>query len=161
MSKPVLGSCEHDSHVLWGPRSSEGDQSWPEPPPPATGVVDSAIELFAHILPLQDAVACHRMIAQLIESVRSPKLERNPARKAAVFINATSALLLSLRLTATRFRQAQQTLGSPQCAAALADFLKVRVNNSLTSPLLSSSLVPTRMQYWTVMKNCDPLEAKL
>lgn len=42
-----------------------------EPPPPATSVVDSVIDLFAELLPLQDLTSIARTITQLIESVRS------------------------------------------------------------------------------------------
>lgn len=48
-----------------------------EPPPPATSVVDSAINLFADLLPLQDLSSVTRTVTQLLESVWSPKLEKN------------------------------------------------------------------------------------
>ena len=90
-------------------------------------MTDAAIELFAALLPIQDSQSSARVIAQVIESAKSPKLERNTGRKAAVFVNATIALLLALRSATTlHFRHARDTLGNTQVTTALADFLKVR-----------------------------------
>ncbi|KAF8584408.1 ARM repeat-containing protein [Ramaria rubella] len=128
ITKPIIGSCEHDPLVVCQFRSSEVSHIWPEPPPPATSVTDAAIELFATLLPIQDNQSSMRAIAQVIDFVRSPKLERNTGRKAAVLVNATVALLLALRsATASHFRHAKDTLGNPQVTAALADFFKVAI----------------------------------
>lgn len=108
-------------------RATEVAHIWPEPPPPVTFVTDAAIELFAALLPIQDSQSSARIITQVIESVRSPRLERNTGRKAAVFVNATIALLLALRsATTSHFRHARATLGDSQVTTGLADFLKVR-----------------------------------
>ncbi|KAG6836470.1 hypothetical protein H0H93_007750 [Arthromyces matolae] len=62
---------------------------------------------------------------QLLDSVRSPKLERNSGRKAAVHINATTGLLLALRnATSSHFRQARETFGSSQITSLLSPFLQ-------------------------------------
>jgi len=91
-----------------------------------TAVTDTAIELFAALLPLQDSQSLSKVISQLVESVRSPRLERNTGRKSAVLVNATIALVLSLRNAATGYaRQAKDSFGSGQIPATLADFLKV------------------------------------
>ena len=95
-----------------------------EPPPPATAVVDTAIELFARLLPLQDLTSTVKVITQLVESVRSPKLEK----KVAVFVNATVALVMALRTaTTSHFRQARDTFGSSQVTTLLSSFLMVRL----------------------------------
>jgi hypothetical protein len=50
---------------------------------------------------------------QLLESVRSLKLEKNAGQKSAVFINATFALVLALQnATVSHFRQACDTFGN-------------------------------------------------
>lgn len=99
---------------------------WPEPSPAATSVVDAAIELFAHLLLLQDPQSAAKTIGLLIESVQSPKLERNVGRKAAVFVNAVFSILMTLRLASGgNVRQAREVLGNPQVSGSLADFLKV------------------------------------
>ncbi|EJD52751.1 ARM repeat-containing protein [Auricularia subglabra TFB-10046 SS5] len=123
ITTPVLGSFEHDTSVLW--RSFKLGTTWPDPAPPATAVIDGAIELFSQLLPLQDPGLCSKTIAQLIDGCRSPKLERNVGRKTAVFVNATVALMLALRVAgAGSQRQARETFGSSHIAATLTDLLK-------------------------------------
>jgi hypothetical protein len=96
-----------------------------DPPPPATAVVDTAIELFARLLPLQDLGSATRIIAQLLDSVRSSRLDRNVGRKAAVFINAAVGLVLALRNATTSYsRHARETFGNPQLSSLLSPFLK-------------------------------------
>lgn len=98
----------------------------PESPPPATSVVDAAIDLFSQLLPLQDVAASSRIVTQLVESVRSVKLEKNVGRKSAVSINSAVALVLALRqATNSHFRQTRETLGNAQVTTTLAPFLKV------------------------------------
>jgi HEAT repeat-containing protein 5 len=122
MNKPIIGSYEHDTLVLC---QAKQDGSF-EPPPASTGVVDAAIELFSLLLPIQDLASTSRTVTQLVEAVRSPKLERNSGRKSAVLINAIYAMLLALRnATQSNSRHARETLGSSQVATALAEFLKV------------------------------------
>jgi hypothetical protein len=84
--KPILGACEHDPLSLCQTQYSDTDYLLHEPPPPATSVVDGAIELFARLLPLQGLTATIKIIMQLRESVRLPKLEKNAGRKSAVFM---------------------------------------------------------------------------
>lgn len=87
--------------------------------------MDTAIELFAQLLPLQDLTSTTRIITQLLESVRSSKLDKNSGRKAAVHINATVGLLLALRhATTSHFRQARETFGNPQVTSLLSPFLQ-------------------------------------
>ncbi|KAF9474335.1 clathrin-coated vesicle protein [Pholiota conissans] len=122
--KPVIGGCEHDPLSVCQARFSDTDYILSEPPAPSTAVVNSAIELFSHLLPLQDLQSTAKIIAQLLESVRSPKLEKNTGRKAAVFVNATVALLMALRYASlTQLRQARDTFGSSQITSLLSPFL--------------------------------------
>ncbi|KAF8966949.1 clathrin-coated vesicle protein [Flammula alnicola] len=122
--KPILGASEHDPLSICQAKVSDTEYELLEPPPPATSVVDTAIELFARLLPLQDLPSTAKIIAQLVESVRSPKLEKNAGRKAAVFVNATVALVLTLRYaTAAHFRQARDTFGDSRITGLLSPFL--------------------------------------
>ncbi|KAG6888099.1 hypothetical protein C0995_010705, partial [Termitomyces sp. Mi166 len=124
LRKPILGACEHDPLSLCQAKVSNSEYKLLEPPPPATSVVDTAIDLFARLLPLQDLTSTTRIITQLLESVRSPKLEKNSGRKAAVHINATISLLFALRhATTSHFRQARETFGSTQITSLLSPFL--------------------------------------
>jgi hypothetical protein len=90
-------------------------------------VVDTAIELFSQLLPLQDLASTTRTVTLLLESIRSPKLERNLGRKAAVHVNAAVAIVLALRHASTSdFRHARETFGHSQVTSLLSTFLKVR-----------------------------------
>ncbi|RDB24443.1 HEAT repeat-containing protein 5B [Hypsizygus marmoreus] len=125
LRKPVIGACEHDPLSLCRAKVSNSEYQLLEPPPPGTAVVDTAIELFAQLLPLQDLASTTRIITQLLESVRSSKLDRNTGRKAAVHINAAVGLVLALRqATTVHFRQAKETFGSPQVSSLLSPFLQ-------------------------------------
>ncbi|KAJ7604033.1 clathrin-coated vesicle protein [Roridomyces roridus] len=126
LRKPVLGACEHDPLSLCQARISNAEFQLEEPPPSTTSVVDTAIELFARLLPLQDLTSTVKILTLLVESVRSPKLDRNAGRKAAVFINSAVAVVLALRhaSTMTQARRAKDTFGSTQVTTLLAPFLK-------------------------------------
>ncbi len=125
-SQPVIGSCEHDPLLLCQARSFAHELVWPEPPPSATAVVDAAIELFAALLPQQDLPSCKRVVTELTDLPKSPKLERNPGRKAAVLMNISTALTLALRhAIAGHSKQARETFGNAQVSSPLAAFLKV------------------------------------
>ncbi|EPQ55802.1 ARM repeat-containing protein [Gloeophyllum trabeum ATCC 11539] len=117
--KPFIGSCEYDPLVLCQSRNDSIDSF-----PAVTAVVDSAVELFSLLLPFQDLSSSVKALSQLVESVRSNKLERNVGRKAAVFINAVVAVTLTLRRTLTVDRQARDTFASAQVTSVLSPFLK-------------------------------------
>ncbi|KIK24912.1 hypothetical protein PISMIDRAFT_97684, partial [Pisolithus microcarpus 441] len=125
LHKPVLGAREHDTLSLCLPGASGSDSLWFDPPPPPTAVVNAAIELFARLLPSQDLTTTTRLVTQLTELVKSPKLDRNAGRKAAVVVNAAVATVQTLRYaTTTHYRQARETLGHLQVTTALTGFLK-------------------------------------
>lgn len=66
-----------------------------------------------------------RIVSQLLELVKSSKLEKNSGRKAAVQINAAVGLLLALRhATTSHFRQSRETFGNPQVSSLLSPFLQ-------------------------------------
>lgn len=147
---PIVGSCENDTLTLC--RQSGPDLAWPEPPPPATGVVDAAIELFSVLLPLQDIPSASLTISHVIQCVRSSKLERNLGRKSAVFINATVALLFALR-KGSQLRNTREVFGSTRVASTLADFVKVsyrhcRVLFIPSYPACHECRTPSSMGIW-------------
>lgn len=72
---------------------SDTDYQLHEPSPPATSVPDTAIKLSAKLLPLQGLTATIKTITQLLQSVRSPKLEKNAGWKSALeFIGSIPCL---------------------------------------------------------------------
>ncbi|KAF7308406.1 Clathrin-coated vesicle protein [Mycena chlorophos] len=123
LRKPILGACEHDPLSLCQARLSNDEYQLEEPPPALTAVVDTAIELFAQLLPLQDLATTTKIVTLLVDSVRSSKLEKNTGRKAAVSINGAVALVLALR-QAMATRRARDTFGSSQVTSLLSSFLK-------------------------------------
>ncbi|KAJ2921172.1 hypothetical protein H1R20_g15918, partial [Candolleomyces eurysporus] len=124
LRKPLFGACEHDPLSLCQSKITETDYQLNEPPPPGTAVVDAAIELFSRLAPLQDLTATGKIVTQLIESVRSPRLEKNAGRRSAVFINATVALDMSLRVAMTSYsRQTKETWGNEKIANLLSPLL--------------------------------------
>ena len=125
--QPIIGSCEHDPLLLCQ-SSLPSATTYPEPPPPATSVVDSAIELFSILLLTQDSSSCTKIVSELVDLVHSPKLEKNTGRRTAIYYNATVALAKAFRHAMTsNVRQAKVALGNTQTANLLASFLKVFV----------------------------------
>ncbi|KAG1715659.1 hypothetical protein ID866_1501 [Astraeus odoratus] len=125
LRKPVLGACEHDTLSLCLAGSSGVDTPWLDPPPAPTAMVNAAIELFARLFPTQDLATGTRIVTQLTELVRSPRLDKNIGRKTAVFINATVAIARTMRYsTTTHYRQAKEPLGHAQITTPLAVLLK-------------------------------------
>jgi HEAT repeat-containing protein 5 len=105
----------------------EYDDTWPEPPPSATHVVDAAIKLFASLLPVQDGSTASKTVSQIIQSARSQKLDRNIGRKTAVFINSVVALLHALEIAMIpQSKQPRDLFSNSSFCVTLADFLKVR-----------------------------------
>lgn len=88
-------------------------------------MVDHAIQLFSLLLPIQDPESATRAVKELVDSTRSPRLDRNAGRRAAVLINANIALCLALRAAANSVRQGREALGNSKVTNTLSGFLKV------------------------------------
>lgn len=96
--RPVLGATEHDPLVLFG----RGDDDTPPlPPPPATAMVDAALELFASLVPYQSRDVQIAAFETMLVYSRSSKVDKNPGRRAAIQINCCVAALGALK-TATQ-----------------------------------------------------------
>ncbi|KAJ1300539.1 hypothetical protein OPQ81_002194 [Rhizoctonia solani] len=128
LTQPILGSLEHNPLML---SSATRGAAWPQPPPPATAIVDAAITLFASLLPTQEHSSVYSNIQYLIESCRSSKLERNAGRKAAVLVNTAVALTRTLRIaTETGGRKARDNIGNPTVVAPLSELLQGAILSS-------------------------------
>lgn len=122
---PILQSAEHDPLSICQTRDLTAESFWPEFPPPLTQAVDAALALFARLLPLQDPTSAARLITLMIDSVKSPKYDKNIGRKAAVQVNATIAILLALRQAMTSpSKHIREVFGSPGVTTPLSSFLK-------------------------------------
>lgn len=124
VQQPVMGALEHDPLASLKVNISM-DEAY-STPPPATGVVDAAIELFALILPTQDLPTHMKVLEQLVSFVQSPKVERNPGRRMAILVNASVAVVGALRTT---MMPASKKLGDsmavPQVNKQLREIAKV------------------------------------
>lgn len=121
---PIIGSLEHDTLQLC--KGITPDSVTIAPPAAPTGVVDAALELFSLLLPVQDLGTIERYVSRVIDSVKSPKLERNAGRKSAAVLNAAVGFILALRHSTQNSRRARDTFGSPQISQVLAKFAKVQ-----------------------------------
>ncbi|KAI0258392.1 clathrin-coated vesicle protein [Gloeopeniophorella convolvens] len=122
---PILQSAEHDPLAICQSRDLTTESFWPEFPPPLTQAVDTGLALFARLLPLQDAASAARLIVLMIDSVKSPKYDKNIGRKAAVQVNATVAIVLAMRQAmASPSRHVRDAFGSTNVTTALSSFLK-------------------------------------
>lgn len=92
-----MGSLEHDSVALYISDNSPSVED-PTPAPPATAVVNSAIDLFTILLPMQPPKVQESILEQLATFLASKHLDRDPGRKAAITVNVAVAILGALKL---------------------------------------------------------------
>jgi hypothetical protein len=148
---PILQSAEHDPLWICQSRDLTTESFWPEFPPPLTQVVDAALALFARLLPLQDSASAARLITFMIDSVKSPKYDKNIGRKAAVQVNAAIAILLAIRQAmVSPSKHVREVFGSTAVTTPLSSFLKVR---SWNIRLLNSKR-PLRMAWLMETRSC-------
>ncbi|KAB5558698.1 armadillo-type protein [Coniochaeta sp. 2T2.1] len=94
---PVVGTLEHDASLLYIRSSEDGLPTLPDPP--ATEVVNMAIQLFAFVFPLTPPKVQESVLEQVTTFVAAGSLQRDPGRKAAINVNVGTALLSTLRVT--------------------------------------------------------------
>ncbi|KAL7626024.1 hypothetical protein AAE478_002793 [Parahypoxylon ruwenzoriense] len=94
---PICPSLEHDAAMLY---VGEPDPSKNLPDPPATEVVNVAIQLFAFVFPLTPAKVQESVLEQIATFISAGSLQRDPGRKAAINVNVASALYLTLKVAA-------------------------------------------------------------
>lgn len=103
---PICGAREHDSISLYiakSPSSSlEDDHNLPDPP--ATEVVNSALQLFAICLPLQTPKIQESILEQMTSFLSASSLQRDTHRKAAMVANIAYALLSALKVAVRETR---------------------------------------------------------
>jgi HEAT repeat-containing protein 5 len=94
LSQPVAGALENDVSQLFshGGKNTEA----PLPVPPATALVDAAIDLFARMVFEQPAKIQESAFAQIGACISDISLTRNLSRKAAVTKNVVFAVSKAL-----------------------------------------------------------------
>ncbi|KAK8017172.1 hypothetical protein PG991_008248 [Apiospora marii] len=94
LKSPICPSLEHDAAALYV-GSSDQDSL---PDPPATEVVNMAIQLFAFVFPLTPTKVQESILEQVVTFLSAGALQRDPGRKAAINVNVAAALLSTLRV---------------------------------------------------------------
>ncbi|KAL0262688.1 hypothetical protein SLS55_001658 [Diplodia seriata] len=92
---PICNAREHDSISLYIGKDTDNDEL---PDPPATEVVNAALNLFAILLPLQTPKVQESILEQITSFMSASSLIRDPARKAAMTVNVATALLGALKV---------------------------------------------------------------
>jgi HEAT repeat-containing protein 5 len=92
---PVCGTLEHDASLLY---IGNLDSSAVVPDPPATEVINMAIQLFAFVFPLTPAKVQESILEQVKTFMSAGSLQRDPGRKAAINVNVAVAILSTLRV---------------------------------------------------------------
>ncbi|KAF2742928.1 HEAT repeat protein-like protein [Sporormia fimetaria CBS 119925] len=108
---PVCGAREHDSISLYICEERETDSL---PDPPATEVVNAALQLFAICLPLQTPKIQESILEQMRSFLSATSLQRETHRKMAMMVNIAYGLLSALKVTV---RETRCTPGNLQAAA--------------------------------------------
>ncbi|KAI1444902.1 ARM repeat-containing protein [Annulohypoxylon stygium] len=94
---PICPSLEHDAAMLYVVEP-DLDPSSNLPDPPATEVVNMAIQLFAFVFPLTPSKVQESVLEQIATFISAGSLQRDPGRKAAINVNVASALYLTLKV---------------------------------------------------------------
>lgn len=95
------------------------------PDPPATEVVNAAINLFAIALPLQAPKIQEGILEQMTSSLSTSSLQRDPGRKAAMTVNIAVALLTSLKVAVRETSCDAGDLRSPAVEKLFQELLHV------------------------------------
>jgi HEAT repeat-containing protein 5 len=131
MSRKEQTSFENDPHALYLTSkieilgSNSGTETAVSKVQPAThasvALVDSAIELFSLIFPLQNAQTQETILEQLIKAATHHSGRITPIRKAACQINSLVAIIGALKYIAGKKGQLQ----SPKVSVAIRDLMTV------------------------------------
>ncbi|EHK48895.1 uncharacterized protein TrAtP1_000550 [Trichoderma atroviride] len=95
LQSPVCGSLEHDASMLYIGGVDDGST---DPDPPATEVINSAIQLFAFAFPLTPAKVQESILEQIRTFASAGSLQRDSGRKAAINVNLATAVLCTMRV---------------------------------------------------------------
>jgi hypothetical protein len=119
---PICQGREYDSIRLYKDKLN-AQKNLPEPP--ATDVVNSAISLFAILIPLQTPKVQESVLAQLSYFLSDNSLQRDPARKVAMSVNIATALLGALQVASKETSLAPGEFRSEQAERLVKDLLQV------------------------------------
>ncbi|CAN9350342.1 unnamed protein product [Alternaria sp. RS040] len=121
---PICGAREHDSISLYIRASDENHEL---PDPPATEVVNAALQLFAICLPLQTARIQESILEQMTSFLSASSLQRDINRKTAMMVNIAYAVLSALKVAVKETRSAPGSLKGPAVEKVMQDLLHLFV----------------------------------
>jgi hypothetical protein len=96
--EPIIGSLENDTSQIYSHAGEFAEM--PLPVPPATALVDAAIDLFSQMVLDQPSKIQESTFAQIAASLGDTTLTRNLGRRAAITNNIAIALSKALSSTA-------------------------------------------------------------
>ncbi|SPJ73012.1 related to rat omega-conotoxin-sensitive calcium channel alpha-1 subunit rbB-I [Fusarium torulosum] len=120
LHSPICGSLEHDASVLYiGSRESSAT-----PDPPATEVINAAIQLFAFAFPLTPGKVQESILEQIRTFASAGTLIRDPGRKAAINVNLAAAILATMRVAVKETKSPAGNVSNPAVEALLQDIVR-------------------------------------
>ncbi|KAF4124114.1 HEAT repeat protein [Geosmithia morbida] len=120
LRSPICGSLEHDASSLY----IDGADSSEPPDPPATEVINSAIQLFAFAFPLTPAKVQESILEQMRTFSSAGSLQRDPGRKEAVKVNLATAILASLRIAVKETQSGSGNIENLAVEKLLQEFVR-------------------------------------
>ncbi|KAG5658983.1 hypothetical protein KAF25_007536 [Fusarium avenaceum] len=120
LRSPICGSLEHDASVLYI-GSAECSAT---PDPPATEVINAAIQLFAFAFPLTPGKVQESILEQIRTFASAGTLIRDPGRKAAINVNLAAAILATMRVAVKETKSPAGNVSNPAVEALLQDIVR-------------------------------------
>ncbi|WAO88329.1 Hypothetical protein NCS54_00567000 [Fusarium falciforme] len=121
LRSPICGSLEHDASVLY---IGNMDPSSVTPDPPATEVINAAIQLFAFAFPLTPAKVQESILEQIRTFASAGSLQRDPGRKAAINVNLATAILATMRVAVKETKSPAGDISNHAVEALLQDIVR-------------------------------------
>ncbi|KAK1640172.1 armadillo-type protein [Colletotrichum phormii] len=116
-----FGITEHDASLLYvGDTASEPTN----PDPPATEVINMAIQLFAFVFPLTPPKVQESVLEQVRTFMSAGPLLRDPGRKAAMNVNVSVAILSTLRVAVKETQSSPGNVTNLAVERLLQDMLR-------------------------------------
>lgn len=121
---PICNSLEHDSLALY-----LGDLKGPDtlPDPPATEVVNVAIQLFAIAFPLTPSKIQESILEQVTTFMSMGSLQRDPGRRAAMNVNIATALFSTLKVAVKETQSPSGDLANPAVEKLMQEMIRTFV----------------------------------
>ncbi|KAI9904950.1 hypothetical protein N3K66_001479 [Trichothecium roseum] len=122
LQSPVCGSLEHDASVLYIGDADSTTKAAPDPP--ATEVINAAIQLFAFAFPLTPAKVQESILEQVRTFASAGSLQRDPGRKAAITVNIATAILSTMRVVVKETSSPAGTVANLAVERLLQDIVR-------------------------------------